>query len=332
MRIRRTLKMKKEIKLFSFCLLLVYMTFFNACAKNVDLNNTRKKNIALIVKMNYGYHWGTVKLGADTAAREFNVYIDYAAPDDEQDVDEQIKLVNQVLEKKVDALILAASDYKELAEVTEKAYSEGIPVIIIDSEVDTEKIHSYIGTDNLDAGKKAGNILIDIVGTDSRIAIMSFVKGTKNAKEREEGLLSVISQYPKMKVLAKEYSLSDTTLAYNLTKKIIAENGEIDAIVALNEISSEGVAQAIDEMNLEGKVKVIAFGSTLQEINYLEKGIIQATIIEMPFSVGYLGVKYAVEALRGEKIPRRYLIDSKVISRENMYLPENQKLLFPFIK
>lgn len=329
--------MKKWFNMFFLCIVPFLMMVMGSCSKSTDLNIAQKKNIALVLKMSSGYHWGTIKMGADTAAREFNVDIDFYAPTDEEDTAGQIKLVNQALDKKdkkIDALILAASDYKALVPVTEKAYDKGIPVIIIDSEVDTNKINSYIATDNLEAGKKAGSKLIDVIDRDKEcnVAIMSFVKGTRNAEEREEGLISTISQYPNIHVVAKEYCLSNTRLAYILTKKVVSENVQLDAIVALNEVSSEGVAMAVDELGLSGKVKIVAFDSTTQEINYLEKGVIQATVIQNPFSIGYLGVKYAVDALEGKKIPVRYPTNSIVIDKDNMYLPENQKLLFPFIK
>lgn len=327
--------MKRAASIAGIIIILFVSFASRACTKDPSTSNTPKRNIALILKMNSGYHWGTIKMGADTAAREFNVDIDYAAPDDEEDIDGQIKLVDRVLDnkdKKVDALILAAADYNALVGVTEKACGKGIPVIIIDSEVNTKKINSYIATDNLEAGEKAGNILVKLTGVKANVAIMSFVKGTRNAEEREEGLLKTFSAYPGIKVVAKEYCLSNTRLAYTLAKKLILENPNLDAIVALNSISAEGVAQAVDEMDLEGRIKIIAFDSTSREIDYMEKGIIQATVIQNPFSMGYLGVKYAVDALDGKKIEKRIYTDSKVIVKETMYLPENQKLLFPFIK
>lgn len=328
--------MKKSIKLIGICTLILCVFSLNSCSREEEQNIDRKKNIAFITRMNYGYHWANVKLGADAAAREFDVNIDYAAPNDEEDIEGQIRLVNEALDrdngKKVDALILAASDYKALVGVTEKAYDRGIPVIIIDSEVDTDKIHSYIATDNFEAGQKAGETLVNIAGTNCKVAIISFVKGTRNAEQREEGLMSIINKYPNIKIISREYCLSDVKLAYNLTKKIISNYDDIDAIVALNEIASEGVAQAVNEMNLSGKVKIVAFDSTLQEINFLEKGVIQATVIQNPFSMGYLGVKYAVEAMKGKQIEKRIYTDSKVIDKNNMYFPDNQKLLFPFTK
>lgn len=323
--------MKRVIRLFGFSLLFIAITFAGACSKEVDLNNTEKKNIALIVKMNNGYHWGTVKLGADMAGREFNVNIDYNAPEDEEDIAGQIKLVNQALEKKVDALILAANDSKALVNVTEKAYDQRIPVIIIDSEVETNKIFSSITSDNLNAGNQAGKALIDTVGQKCNVAVMNFEKGTGNAEQRERGLSGVISQYPDIRVVAKEYCSSDTELAFRLTKKIIADNGEIGAVVAFNAIASEGVAEAVEQMNLAEKVKIIAFDNTPKEIDYLEKGVIRAIITQNPFSMGYLGVKYAVDAMSGKSIPKNVDTGSKIINRDNMYLPENQKLLFPSV-
>lgn len=305
---------------------------FVSCAKNDSIKIEEKAKIALVLKMNTGYHWGTIKQGADTAAREFNVNIYFYAPLQEEDVNGQIELVNQALDADVDALILAASDFKQLVEVTEKAYDRKIPVIIIESLVDTDKIHSYIATDNLDAGRKAGNALVEIAGPKSNVAVMNFIKGTSNADDREKGLLEVIDQYPDINVVAKEYCLSNMNRAITLTKEIISKNEDLDAIVALNSVSSEGVAQAVEELGLGGKVKIIAFDSTIREIDYLAEGIIHAMVIQNPFSMGYLGVKYAVEMLNGNKIDSYYKTEAKVITKENMYLRENQKLLFPFIK
>jgi ribose transport system substrate-binding protein len=327
--------MQKTLRFLSSAFILLYIFSLCACTRDISMNSTTK-NIALIVRMNNGYYWGSVKLGADAAASEFNVNVRYTAPEDEEDVEGQIRLVNSELDQKVDALILAASDYNALVGVTERAYGMHVPVIIIDSEVNTKKINSYIATDNYNAGIMAGNQLVKILeennGEKHQIGIMNFVKGTRNAEQREEGLLKAISQYEDIKIVAKEYCSSDKKLAFDLTHKIISENSDICAIVALNAISSEGVAEAIGEMNLAGSVKIIAFDSTPNEIDYLEKGVIQALITQNPFSMGYLSVKYAVDAINGVSVRDYYDTGSEIITKENMYLPQNQRLLFPFIK
>lgn len=325
--------MKETIRKLSLCLMILCFFLINGCSKNVDLINGDKKNIVLIAKMNSGYYWASVKQGAETAGREFNVNVNFMAPDDEEDVDGQLKLVNQEMEgKNMGALVLAASDYEGLKVVTEKIYDQHIPVIIIESEVNTKKINSYIAMDNLEMGKQAGNELISLAGKKCNVAIVSFVKGTRNAEQRKEGLLEFIKQYPGIKLVATEYCLSDSKLAYQLTKKIVSEHKEVNAIIALNAVSSEGVAEAIDELQLSNKIKIIAFDNTPKEIDYMDKGVIQATITQNPFSMGYMGVKFAVDVINGHSIPKYYDTGSKIIERNNMYLPENQKLLFPVVK
>ncbi|MED4605491.1 substrate-binding domain-containing protein, partial [Paenibacillus validus] len=107
----------------------------------------------------------------------------------------------------------------------------------------------------------------------------------------------------------------------------------VDGIVALHAVSSIGVAEEIERLGLQGKVKVVTFDSTLEDIEYLQEGVIQATIIQNPFSMGYLGVKYAVDLLGGsKKVPARYDTGTTVIDQNNMFWSDNQKLLFPFVK
>ncbi|WP_163193057.1 substrate-binding domain-containing protein [Clostridium thermarum] len=318
--------------IFYGCYLLLLLLLLTSCTGQYGKDSTSKKKIELILKTSYGYHWGTIKMGAYSAAKELGLEISYTAPYDEKNPVEQIKLMEQAIERKVDAIILGAGDPEALSEITERAYEEGIPVIVIDSGVNTYKVNSYVTTNNHEAGKQAGNVLIDLVGKYAEIAVLSIESGDMESEYREDGLYSVLAKYPGLELVAKEYCLSNEKLAYDLTKEILLKNPELNGIVALNEAASEGAAQAVEELNLVGKVKIVAFNNTTQEIDYMDKGVIQATIIQNPFSIGYLGVKQAHDVLNNKRAEKYVYINSKVIDRENMYMPENQKLLFPFIR
>ena len=158
-------------------------------------------------------------MGAEVAAKEFNVKVDFTSPSDETDIDGQIALVNAAIERKVDALILAPSDYNRLANVTEKAISRKIPVFVIDSKLNTNKISSYITTDNVKAGEMAGEKLVSLCDVNSRIAIINFVEGASNNKEREKGLLSIISKHPQLKVVYMDYVAPDSEECISAYKK-----------------------------------------------------------------------------------------------------------------
>jgi ribose transport system substrate-binding protein len=265
-------------------------------------------------------------------ALELNINLTFSAPRDEEDVRGQIALIQKSLKAGTDALVLAANDFKTLSTISGLDNKGKTPVIAIDSEMQYTPVNSFIGTNNYESGMKAGNKLIEIAGENSHVAIMSFVQGASNAEQREKGLMDAILPYSGIQVVAKEYCFSDPILASTLTNKILTNNKQVDVIVALNTVASIGVADEIQKMGLGGKVKIITFDSTTEELALLQEGIIQATIIQNPFSMGYLGVKYAVEAIDGHSIPEHIDTGSKVIDLDNMFWSENQKLLFPFVK
>ncbi|MBW7459516.1 substrate-binding domain-containing protein, partial [Paenibacillus sepulcri] len=244
----------------------------------------------------------------------------------------QIRLVEQAIDWKVDALILAANDYLSLGQATDKAGSAGIPVISIDTEVASTKAKSYIGTDNYAAGRKAGMELIEQTGDNSRVAVVSFVEGARNAVQREEGLLNLLAQYSGVQVVDLRYAQSDIATAEQVTREILQEYGQIDGIVALNAIATIGVMNVVAELGMGEKIKVIGFDSTSEIMEMLQEGVIQSTIVQNPFTMGYLSVKYAVEAADGKKLPERVDSGTVVIDINNMLDEKNQKLLFPFIK
>jgi ribose transport system substrate-binding protein len=131
-------------------------------------------------------------------------------------------------------------------------------------------------------------------------------------------------------VLSRVYCHSDENLAEQLTEKLAEAYPDMDAIVCLNAYGTVGTARAIERLGLAGKIKIIGFDSTSEEVGFVEKDVVQALIIQNPFSMGYLGVKYAVGALNDEVVPKNINTGSKVIDKDNMYQPENQKLVFPF--
>lgn len=290
-----------------------------------------KLTISVVLKMNQGDYWRTVRMGAEAAAKEFNVNVNFTAPNDEKDVQGQIQLVNDAISSGTDALVLAANDFKGLVDISERAAAQRMPVITIDSEVDSPKVSSFIGINNYEAGKKAGSKIVELVSVTSRIAVLNFGEGAKNADEREHGLLDELARYPQVEVVSKQYCYSDLLLCREQTRKLLLEK-HVDGIVALHAIASIGVADEVESLGQAGKVQVVTFDNTPEDIEFLQEGVIQATIIQNPFSMGYLGVKNAVEAMQGKKIPRFVDTGTKVIDQDNMFWSDNQKLLFPFVK
>jgi len=325
-------KLMKVLSLGMLSLLLSLSLTLSGCSSQLDHSEQEHSiTVAMIVKMEKGDYWEIVEKGAEVAAKEFGVNLIFTGPEQETLIAEQIHMVQTAIDDKVDAIVLAASDYMELGRVTDAAGNAGIPVITIDSEVASTKVRSHIGTDNYRAGYKAGMELVEHVGDNSRVAVVSFVEGAYNSGQREEGLFYLIAQYSGIQVVEKRYSYSNLAAAKEATEQILLEYPDIKGIVALNYIATAGVASVINEKGLGGKVKVVGFDASSEIMEMVQEGVVQSTIVQNSFTMGYLAVKYAVDATKGTKLPERYDSGSVIIDAESMLYEENQKLVFPFV-
>lgn len=317
---------KSAVLLLAFC----FLFSISGCGGGKLSVQEAKPHISVIVKKKDADFWAVVKMGAEAAGKEFGVDVEFVGPGDEKDVEGQIRMVETAIEKHSDAIVLAASDYNKLVDVAEKAVDSNIPVIVIDSDLNSDRMVSFIGTDNVDAGRLLGETALQKVGEKCDIAVISFMKGAASSDQRDEGLFEEIGKYASVKVLATESCYSKESIAQELAEKLIGKYPELDAFICTNAYGTVGVARAVEKLGKDGKIKVIGLDSTPEEIRFLEKDVIQSLVVQNPFSMGYLGVKYAADSIRGKIVPKRENTATKAIDQDNMYEPENQKLLFPF--
>ncbi|MDP4179711.1 MAG: substrate-binding domain-containing protein [Bacillota bacterium] len=305
------------------------------CYKYLAQKDMKQSGRIVVVLKDYknpSEFWKVVKAGIDTAAKEYNVKVEYTGADSESNIEGQIKILNEVCESKPEAIILAASDYCLLVPMLERIDKAGIRVINIDSRVNSNIPKCFISTDNLDAGRKAGKKLSDIVDMNSKLAIISYVKGSTTAIEREHGVLEYLNRYRQGKVVGTFFCDNNQSMAYKIVMNLMSEHPDIGGIACLNENSTVGATKALTDLGLGGKVKLVGFDSSFDEIKYLEKGLIQATVVQKPFNMGYLGLKTAVQSRNGNNVVKRIDTGSVLVTKDTMHTEENQKLLFPFVE
>lgn len=308
-----------------FC--LVAFTFVR---KSLEPAVHKPFKIITIVKSTDLVFWRQVESGVKTAGAEFQADISFWAPAQEKSVEKQIALMEKAIAQKPDAIILAASDYRLLAPVSQKAKEQGILLLTIDSRLPEHLSSSHIATDNLQAARQAANYLAKKVGGKGKIAIVSSVAGTGTAIEREQGFLQEIGQYPQIEIIDTKFSGSDVMEAYRLTKQILQQNPDLKGIFGSNESATVGMALALKDMGKSATVRSIGFDSPPATIASIEEGVLDATVVQKPFNMGYLAIQQAVSILQGNPPQSAVRTDSVIITRDNMYLPENQKLLYPF--
>ena len=274
--------------------------------------------------------WSALIEGLYVAGKEYEVELTVVAPSAEEEYETQNELIQKAIEEKPDAIVLAPASYVETTETAKMVKENGIELILIDSAMEIEIEDSIIATDNFQAGVKIGRFMRELLDEESQVAIVSHVKGSSTAIEREMGLRYALRE-DEEKIGWVVYCDSDFGKAYELTKQLMEENPEIDTIAGLNEYSAVGAARAIDEMMLSDQVRIIGFDSSEEEIRLLEEGVFEGIVVQKPFNMGYLGVETAYKKVKGENVSKNIDSGSELITKENMYTEENQKLLFPFI-
>lgn len=273
--------------------------------------------------------WGVVHKGMFEAAREEGLEIYITGPDYEKEIDQQIQILSEIIASQPPLIILAAGDYKRLVDSVAEASSLGIPIVTIDSAVDSPLPVSFIATDNIEAGQKAAERLLELTRGDQRdkLAVISHLEEAATAIDREAGFLKTI---PEKRYLGTWYCDVEEDKAYEITRDLLLTHQDLGGLIALNEASTLGAARAVEELGVGDSIPLVGFDNAARELTYLESGVIDALVVQRPYNMGYMSIKIAADYLRGEAVPDFLDTGSVLIDRDNMFDREYQELLYPF--
>lgn len=290
-----------------------------------------KKEIVLIIKIidSRNEFWTSLVQGAEMAAKEYEVELTIMGPEAETEYETQGNMIREAVEQHPDAIVLAPSSYTETAAYAGQIEEAGIPLILVDSLMEQEMGRSVIATDNVEAGRKMGEYIAENYPEDITIGVVSHVQGSSTATEREQGLRKGLKELQD-RITDTVYCDSDYEKSYQVTMEMLERHPQINVIVGLNEYSAVGAARAVKDLGLAGKIRMIGFDSSLEEVEYLEDGTFDAIVMQKPLNMGYLCVEKTIQLLNKKEIPENVDSGSVLITKETMYSEENQKLLFPF--
>ena len=308
-------------KLLILCLLTLFC--FSGCGEREEI-----KEIAVIVKATDSDFWRRVSDGVNAAATEYNVNVTFSGPGSEEDYLTQNSLIVSAVARGADALVISATDYEKTADAVDAAAAAGVKIVMIDSGVDSDKPECFVGTDNPDAGRLSGQAAMSL-SENPVIGIVNCESAAGNLTEREKAFRDYVKE--KGGKIAGEVSVSsDTGSAKKGALELLTAHPEVDVIVGFNEWTTLGIGYAIREMELSDKVSAVGFDNNLVSVGMLETGEMDVLLVQNPFAIGYLGVQSAVELLSGGKVDEVTRTATSVITKENMFEGENQRILFRF--
>ena len=297
----------------------------------VKAGGGKKLKISVIVKGTANSFWKTMQAGAEAAGKEDNIDILFDGPTPEGDIQNQINLVETQITNQVDGLVLAATDSNALVKPVQEAVKKGIPVVTVDSGIaDTTSPVCYIATDNVKGGQIAADTLAKAIGEKGNVALLSMVKGAASSDQRDQGFLEGIKKYPNIHLVATQYTQNKVETAVDQVTNIMTAHPEIVGIFATSEPNGVGSANALKQRKLNGKVTLVAFDSSKEEVAALSDGTILALMVQDPYQMGYKGVKTIEMALKKEPIASKTMDSGlKVVTKSNMSDPDILKLLPP---
>ena len=262
--------------------------------------------IAIISKGFQHQFWQAVRTGAEQAAEEFGVEITFEGPDTEADVDQQIQMLQTALDKQPDAVGFAALDSQAAGPLLQQAKDAGIPVIAFDSGVDSDIPVTTASTDNKAAAAEAAKHLADAIGHEGKVALVVHDQTSVTGVDRRDGFVEYMEENePNIEIVDIQYGGGDQAKSADLAKAIIAANPDLAGIYGSNEGSAIGVVQAVKELGLDpSQLAVVGFDSGKAQTDAIRDGLMLGAITQNPVGIGYETVKAAVEALRGETLPK----------------------------
>ncbi|MBI1177104.1 substrate-binding domain-containing protein [bacterium] len=297
----------------------------------------RPLTIAVVPKGTTHEYWKSIHAGAEKAKLELaqqgvRVNVIWKGPLKEDDRDQQIQVVENFMIRHVSGIVLAPLDSKALVRPVENAEKAKVPVVIIDSGLETDKYVSFVATDNLKGGQMAGEELGKLLGGKGKVILLRYAVGSASTELREKGFLEALAKFPDIKLISSDqYAGPTRETSYQASQNLLRRFGnEVDGIFCPNENSTIGMTMALRDIGRAGgKVKMMGFDAGSQSVEDMKKGDVQGLIVQNPLYMGYKGVMTMVEHLQGKPVEKRIDTGVVLVTKDNMDDPKIKDLLYP---
>ncbi|MCC5911394.1 MAG: substrate-binding domain-containing protein [Clostridiaceae bacterium] len=270
--------------------------------------------------------WRQIRQGIERAAKDYNVVVEFNAPRFNNPM-EELKYLDIAITSKVDGIITNISNVLASTDLINEAYEEGIPVVTIENDNKISNRNAFVGTNSFLLGQEAAQLMIEATNGKANIAIIvssDLELDTASQNLKINGFLSGIKSHANMKVMEVYTSRMGTLSAEEITRAIIHNHGDVDAIFTSTSMDTLGAAQVIVDRNKVGSITLVGYGDIEDILRYIRMGIIYGTVMSDPYRMGYESLRALIDIK--EKNSASTFIDTgvKVIKKENLDEYENK--------
>lgn len=286
----------------------------------MNAETTRLPVIGIVMKSLEAEFFQAMKRGAEEyVAQRGDLKLVTVGTKNQTEIDLQISLIDDLISRKVDALVVIPIDSKALVPVVVKAVKSGIPVINIDILLDQEILAAegielgFVGPDNESAAKMVGNVLARKIGKGGRVVILEGVPGAANAIQRKAGFLKTIDEFG-LQLLDSASAYWETGNAEQVFSEMLERHPDLQGVLCSNDAMAQGVIRVLESKKLAGKIQVVGFDNDDSVGELLQNGYLLATIDGFGSRMAANGIDYVLKALSGEKITGWMKTDVRLIT------------------
>lgn len=273
-----------------------------------------KLTIGFVVKGS-DEHWIQVEKGARDAAEEFGVNLSFTGPAKETMIEEHTAMIENNITNSVDALCVAPVQPAAQATILQRAVDADIPLLLIDTDAEVEGKTSFLGTGNYAAAGLAGEYIVEKLPEGSKVVIIRGALGDKTHDDRAAGAQDVLEANG-FEVIDIQPADSDSEKATNVMENMMQTHTEIDAVFVTADQMALGALQAI--LKTDRDIMLIGFDGSPGAQEKIKEGVMEGSVAQNPYMMGYLGVQNAIEAVKGNAVEERIDTGAKLLTIDTL--------------
>ncbi len=292
-------------------------------------SSTGKKKIPLISGTESDDFYKAIECGAKTEAKRLGVDLNIQGPS-QFDASLQIPIVNGVVARKPDAIIIAPNDDTALYPPLKAATDKGIKLILVDTSLRKKDIAAgHIGSNYVLYGVQGARKLAQLIGGSGTVLGVFSPPGVSTNDLGRKGMAQELkAHWPKIKLLPFQYSSGAPGKSAAIVSAVLAAHRDLKGIFTYNGGDAQGVVTALRQANASKKVTFVSGDAQPFQVEQLKRGYVKALVVQRANQMGVLSVQYALKAIAGKSVPRETAIPTVVGTLKNLSTPIVSKNLY----
>jgi ribose transport system substrate-binding protein len=305
-------------------LILVLACANLACNREAP-QTTDRRTVALVLKTLNHPFFVDMRRGAQEAADRLGVQLQVQAAEREIDVEKQMQIVENVIQTGIGVLAITPSGSREIVSALVKARDAKVPIIVVDTRVDEKaaaaagvRTETFVGSDNYEGGRLAGEYVVKATGGKARIGILEGIPGHETGDSRLRGFRNAVAGVPGITIAASQPANWERDQGFNVFQNMLQAHPDIDTVFAASDLMALGAIEAIAAAGRTGKILVVGFDALDDAKKAIAAGTMEASVAQFPYEMGKVAIESAVKVMNGEPLPPDIMVRLEMVTKQTL--------------